>query len=72
MITYPDLGELNLDGLDQETLEHVASRLEILAKYAMAKAEAMHCRTHGEITEALACESRCDNHYRGLPENWKW
>jgi hypothetical protein len=70
--TLPSLSEINLDCEDQRTLELLAHGFDTLKLYAMAKAEAQYERSAGRITEALACEVRCENYYHQIPANWRW
>jgi hypothetical protein len=71
-MTIPNLDELNLDCMTPDDLERVARALDLLARYACDKLEAMRYRARGEICAAVLLERRCDGYFVQLPPDWRW
>lgn len=61
------------ESLAQHALDAVLAKApRAYISYAVAKANAMHCRVKGDIQRAIQWEDCADGYYKRIPLRWIW
>jgi hypothetical protein len=61
-----------IDNKTSEELFDIAVALETLSAFFKARAVAMRLRRGGNPHQAVHSENMAGEHYRKLPEGWRW